>query len=934
MERPHHNLKLIIPSKENELFSIKKYQKKPADIFSNSFFSTYYNLFNKTKNSLPAFNNKKKFEESLFENNSKNKTNYNISNNSKLFKIPYPSFSNNKKIPGIYKNSIKLVKYPKIQRDNFTLYNYNKNNFPKSRDEEKTFNNTFSNSKINAETQTYLLNKNKTIYKERNHLVTINLTPIKKEPKVKYRYKLYKFDIVKKVKNVLKKKLGINNFDTILNNMIRLIEIRDEHNKDIKYDKVTNLLLDEIYNLIYSKAKKKRNKVKHKSVSTSMSKNYIKIKNIKLDNNEEQITPIRKNIRFKTFTPEVETFQVKYSFNSEVGNKVEDKEYINYNNNLYILKNDMPDEIKESKNELDLDEIEDDDSDIPSQRMKSKYHNLLNKLNERKVQQKRNINFGVNNYTKSNYNNNINNNINNNNNKTNNITNQNNSMNNDFIYGKSNNSLISNFFKQGTKKEISNKINNLNNGNINILDLLGDIISNIEKEPKSIEKIDKGQNKHKQKEVDKKDKNNNQNNTNYRNKSFSNKEVKIQYEKYFKNEKLINLLKKFSKLENIEEENFEDENISDENYDISVEKEEQKRNSNNKENEENELNSIDEYIIKKNIDIDKRKRKIRKARTFIIRKIDFCIEIIKNICEEVNLPKKNKEELFNIFTNLKNIINQPEITKTEEIVLNKSLKTINAFIRQYLIDMQKSELTKTKNKFLLAKYFKTNLNDKLNEIFNLISENNSEQPPEKTIQKKSRKKPQNLQKKKKLIFDNSYLYKTTEKKQILIKSNILAEEITSKDINKEKKSINSPFQYHKQKKNLNYKKRKEIIKIDKKAEGLKFILPIGGKVLTEEEKKIERENLLDRRLKAFFEEIKILKNIKVNETEKLNYLIDKEIDKFDYSHAKTIEARKYNFYEELKIKGNKSIKEKRLFNAQRYLSFQSPVIFNTYKKNM
>ena len=937
MERPHHNLKLIIPLKENELFSIKKYQKKPADIISNSLFSTYYNQFNKTKYSLSGFNNKKKFGESLFENNSNNKTNYNLSNNDKLFKIPYPSFSNNKIIPGIYKNSIKLVKYPKIKRDNFTVYNYNKNNFAKSRDEEKIFNNTFSNSKVNAETQTYPLNKNKTIYKERNHCVTINLTPIKKEPKVKYNYKLYKFDVIKKVKNALKKKLGIHNFDSILNNMIRLIEIKDDHNKDIKHDKVTNLLPDELYNLIYPKAKKKRKNVKHKSVFTSVGKSYIKIKNIKLDNNEEQITPIRKNIRFKTFTPKVKTFKVKYSFNSEIGNKVEDKEYINYHNNLNILKKDIPEEIKESKNEVDFGEMEDDDSDIPSHRMKSKYHNLLSKLNEIKVPQKRNINFSINNYNKNNYNNNIYNNmninINNDNNKTRNIINQNNSMNNDSILEKSNNFIINNYFKQGTKREINNIINKSNNGEMKILDLLGDIVSNIDKKPKSNEKVENGQNKYKQGEVHKKDKNNNRNNTNDGKKSFSNKEVKIQYEIYFKNEKLINLLKHFSKLEDIEEENLEKETLSDENSDISVEKEEHKRNSRIKENKENELNTIDEYINQKNNDTDKIKRKKRKARTFIIKKIDFCVEIIKNICEEVNLPKKNKEELFNILTNLKNIESKPEITKTEEIILNKSLKTINNFIKQYLIDIQKSELTKTKNKLLLAKYFKTNLNDKLNEIFNIISENNSEEPPEKTIQKKSRKKLQNSQKKK-LIFDNSYLYKTTENKQISMKSNTPPEEIDSKEINKEKKSMNSPSQYHKGKKNLKYKSRKAIIKVDKRAEGLKFLLPIGDKVLTEEEKKIERENLLDRRLKAFFEEIKILKNIKVNETEKLNYLIDKEIDKFDYSHAKTIETRKYNFYEELKINGNKSKKEKSLFNAQRYLSFHSPIIFNTHKKNI
>ena len=653
----HHNLKLIIPSKENELFSIKKYQKKPADIFSNSFFNTYYNLFNKTKYSLAAFNNKKNFVESLNENGFKYKTNYNVPNKNQLFKIPYPSFSNNRKIPAIYKNSIKLVKYPKIQRDNFTLYNYKNNNFSKSREDEKIFNNTFSDSKMNAETQTYSLNKNKTIYKERNNLVKINISPFKKEQKVKYNYKLYKSDIIKRAKNVLKTKLGINNFDSILNNMIRLVEIRDEHNKDIKYDKVTNLLLDEIYNLIYSKNKKKRKNVKYKSVSRSMGKRYYKIKNIEninLDNSEEEIKPIRNNIRFKTFTPKVKTFQVKYSFNPEIGNKVEDKDFINYNNNIGNLKNNIPEEIKENKNEVDLEEIEDDDSNISSQIMRSKYHNLLSKLTEMKSPQKRNINFGinnVNNYNKNYYNNNINYYINNNINKTRNITNQNNSINNDSIFGKSNNFIFNNFFKKGANKENINKIIKSNNENINSLDLFGDIAPKIGKKPKSIKNIDNKQNKHMQDEVKIQDKNNNQDNRTNKNKSFSNKKEKIQYEKYFKSEKLINLLKQLSNIENFEEENLEEEeeNLFDENSEVSVEKEELKSNSMIKENEYNTIDDKNDKIKQKNMEIEKIKRKNRtkrKARTLINKKIDFGIEIIKNICEEINLPKKIKEDLF------------------------------------------------------------------------------------------------------------------------------------------------------------------------------------------------------------------------------------------------------------------------------------------------
>ena len=105
MKKYHQNLKLIIPSKENELFSISKYQKKSLDTFTNSFFSTKYDSFQKTKYFLSSSNNNKKFGVSLNEtgtiltNKTKNNTTFNTLNNNKLFQIPYPSFSKKNTIP-------------------------------------------------------------------------------------------------------------------------------------------------------------------------------------------------------------------------------------------------------------------------------------------------------------------------------------------------------------------------------------------------------------------------------------------------------------------------------------------------------------------------------------------------------------------------------------------------------------------------------------------------------------------------------------------------------------------------------------------------------------------------------------------------------------------------------------------------------------------
>ena len=101
----------------------------------------------------------------------------------------------------------------------------------------------------------------------------------------------------------------------------------------------------------------------------------------------------------------------------------------------------------------------------------------------------------------------------------------------------------------------------------------------------------------------------------------------INYEKYIKNKKLINLLKHFSKLEKITDEDYEDE-FSDNNGEDEDEDEEINKNYNIK---NNEYNTIDDYVSKKNIDIGTVKRKKRKAKTDIVKRIDFGIEIIKNI---------------------------------------------------------------------------------------------------------------------------------------------------------------------------------------------------------------------------------------------------------------------------------------------------------------
>ena len=921
MEKKHHNLKLIIPSKENELFSIAKYQKMSSDIFANSFFSTQYKSYNKTNNFSSFDNNKKKIKLLLNPFNStglKYQTNYNISNSNKSTQIPFPSFPNKRPIQSLYKNTMKLVKYPKIVKDNFTIYNFNKINFPKIKDEEKKYNNTFNDSKMNAETQTFSSYKTKTQYKGQKHLMNLNVSPIKKPPKIKYSYKLYNFENEKNIKNQLKKKLNINNFDTVLNNIKRLIEMRDEHNNEIKYDKVINLLLDEIYNFIQDRIKKKQNKIKrkkYKNISTSYSQKNLNRKDNRLDSSIEELASLSKKIRFKTFIPTNDNYQIRYSFNSDVGIKVEDKELLNSYRNPKEYNNNIKNKILESKNENEFDDSDDSDGQTPI--LKSKYYNLIGKLEEKRGNFRKNLNFDNNNYITNNDEINLYNDLFDDNNKT-----DNNYNNNTSIFGNSNGSVFNNLFNQQSKRGTKNRMNRTND-DINIFkNLLGNISSKIEK------RINPKKTSNDKQNIDKRKfsfNNASNSKSNNQRKSFTKEKEVFHYEKYIKNKKLINLLKQFLKLENIEEEEgYIDENSDD--NDENIEINENKKNNSIK---KNEYNTIDDYISHKNIDIGKVKRKKRKAKTNIVKKIDFGIEIIKNICEEINLLNDDKEDLFNIFLSLKSISIKPEISKIEENAQKKSLKVINDFIKKYIMELQKSELTKTRPKILLDKYFKANLNDKLYDILSGSPTINIIPRKEKYNKKKARRKPKNIPRKK-LIYDNSYFFKSNSKKKYPLKLDISTDLNLSKEKNKENNISYSLYSSPKRSPANKYKPRKAIFNLEKKIEGLKHLLPIAGRVLTEEEKKIERENLLDRRLKAFFEEIKILKNIKDNNSDRLNFLIDKEMEKFDYAQDKTIEIRKYNFFEELRI-GSFVKKEKKLNNTKKDLFFQSPLIFNMYK---
>ena len=119
------NLKIINPSKENELFSVHNCRKLNLSHYSsNSQFNTNYKSFNTKKNSLLSLKKGNRFG-ILTEAINKNRTNHSIKH-SNISQIPYPSFPKKNRIPANFRNSYNKVKYPKIVQSNFTLYNYNK----------------------------------------------------------------------------------------------------------------------------------------------------------------------------------------------------------------------------------------------------------------------------------------------------------------------------------------------------------------------------------------------------------------------------------------------------------------------------------------------------------------------------------------------------------------------------------------------------------------------------------------------------------------------------------------------------------------------------------------------------------------------------------------------------------------------------------------
>ena len=313
----YNNLKLISPLKGNGIFSVHSHHKK--GVIENSSYSLLKEYYKPLKTQNCFLNSMKKNKIGVNMNDvSKNRTNNSFKKNSDISYIPYPSFPNKNRIPESFKNSFNKLKYPKISPNNFTLYNN------KIKNKKNIIFLSKTNTKIKKENN--LDNKVNKTYYGNNGIISLNqFFPDKNPTKNNNGFNHGKFNIESYKYKKLKIKPSnqkINNLDNIIDNILHLIEMRDQHNNSILYTKVTNLLLDEmkkLFELQHIRNKLKRRKEKYQS--------HID-KKIKKRRRELCLSGVSINRRIRS--SELHKINTKNFYNKNRLKKSELKKFFNY----------------------------------------------------------------------------------------------------------------------------------------------------------------------------------------------------------------------------------------------------------------------------------------------------------------------------------------------------------------------------------------------------------------------------------------------------------------------------------------------------------------------------------------------------------------------------------------------------------------------------
>jgi len=426
------------------------------------------------------------------------------------------------------------------------------------------------------------------------------------------------------------------------------------------------------------------------------------------------------------------------------------------------------------------------------------------------------------------------------------------------------------------------------------------------------------------------------------------KEIKINWKdksKFSKGEKDKNEKKEEIEKEKIKKEGLENEFQND------------KENSNEK--GENKIKSILKNGKEKEEKSKIEEEKKIKVNAFMIKEIELGLEIIKHICNEIDADKNEEEELVNVINNLKEITQKEDASKKEISYQKKIMRVLNEIINEYIKNMNRINASKKKPKTLFSKSFKLYLKKKLKQIIKISpddyyyeeeeEEDDKEDIPKIRIRIKLEEKEPKKSKteSKKLVYDNSYFFNKNKHKEDLdnLKLKINSALYEDND-NKEKESMSNKntilgaststdFEYNGHKKKTKTSGKSSKFYRTKKSIGLKKLIDeqtenIKKKIFRVEENYNLRNNeILEKKLKQFFEQIRQLKNVRNSkDEERLRIFIDKEMEKFDYTQQKKLEERKFNFYNDLKIQRMASINGK--LSRSKY-QYQSPIIFNTLK---
>ena len=1049
-------LKLLNPSKENELFSVHNYRKLNLSQYSsNTYFQANYKSINTQKNSLLSLKKGSKFGK-LTEIAKKNRTNHSIKNTTDS-QIPYPSFPKKNRIPAIFRNSYNKVKYPKITNSNFTLYNYNKS---QNQNNNNNFYNTYSNIGISTDNNLSKEPKkniiNKTYYLNFDETKSNGVFTVPNDLRTKNSIKNRIFDIEFKKKKYIKKgeskqngDAKINNFSSILDNMMHLIEVKDQNNNSIIYTKVTNLLLNELnklFDLKWNKYKKER----EKKIITYRKINIIKRKmRLSGDSSLSFIESTQRRVKSSKLRQ-----LIKINIYRRYGFHLHNFKKMKFRRRSVLAPPLIPNDKKYKNESNQINDNMFNNNYFYDEYFKGKYrYDHLNKDSY-------DLNSIINQDNNNDYNNggkNVNkNNLNQNSNNT--------------------NSLFINFYKDGNKKShgkrhfisvehnhektvnpnsLHNFINSIANEdrdiplfeqmvkNDKLIRLIHEYLEEEKKEKedekekkekKISEKGKENKEKIKLKKEEKKDENeinlekyidekiefvrdeneenkvmgnsiykNQDNDTNENENKYENKYDNIKHKGDIITENGIKNNEKNNEAKNEKEKigengiygkkqinNEENTIMSDEIFNS-----EEKNNSNNfKENindnfgenenigkninekkkskkrvkfindDKDEKNNSDESMKDENVN-----RKIIKK----LKKLELEVEIVRHVSGEIKIKKFEQDNIEHILDNVVEISKKENITKREDSYKNRVLMPMDDITSEYLNNMRKINASRKRPKNLFDKSLKLLLKKKMKEIIEFGTEEyyyDEEQDKEKEKEKKENKNKTNniikiIEEKKEpkkendilkqLIFDHSYFFTKKKKKNKNIgkkdNNSKLNSSFQKDDDNEVEDSLirrgsfmnSTNFDYSdfrlKNKSKFSRKSSQFYFKT-KKSKGLKLLVDetdknyLKKKTLKtiDDEDRVKNDEIMDRKLKAFFEHIRQLKNISdSNEEEKLRLYLDKEIERFDYTQEKKAEERRYHFFNDLKMARMASKNEKNFFSKK--LLFHPPLIFNIHKKN-